>query len=348
MLAVDIGHAKGAVEGWAVCSAADDAAGFFLSCDKDLVSLAGDASAVDKEAAEGFGGALFLNFFEFAVAHEGVFVELDGELQASFEGIGVFIEFVAVEGHSGFKAQGISSSEAACFESQIFPCFEEAFEHEFGAVGVEVEFKAIFAGVSGACDEAGNTEDGAASGFVSFDGFEIEICEGAGDFDCVRALKGDHGPIGGDIFDVDILIVFIVVEPLENFVCVGGVDDEQEEFGEDVVDHVVEDVSFLVGHEGVAGGAGFEPLDFVGDEFVEEGDSIFAGDEDASHVSKIEESGGLANGVMFIFDAAVSNGHLVSGEGDHGCAEGDVEIMEGGLFHSEVSFEVAGVPEIVG
>ncbi len=79
----------------------------------------------------------------------------------------------------------------------------------------------------------------------------------------------------------------------------------------------------------MAGGAFGE---VAGTDFLEERESVFAGEFEAAHVGDVED-GGVGAGVFVLRDdAAVEEGHFPAGEVDHFRAGCDVEIVEWGTL----------------
>ena len=64
------------------------------------------------EADQGLAGAAALLPLEDVAADE-VFGEVDEAVKAGFDGGGVLVEFVAVEGEAGFGAEDVAGAEAA-------------------------------------------------------------------------------------------------------------------------------------------------------------------------------------------------------------------------------------------
>ncbi len=131
---VEVGHGDGFFEGGAEAAAGDEADFFFAG--EYFHVLAGGAAAFEDEAGEFLFRALGFDFFEDILADVAAdfgiviaFAVLDGEVQSGGDGIDGFGDFVAVEGHARFEAEGVSGSEAGGFDEIVF--FAEFGEHFF-------------------------------------------------------------------------------------------------------------------------------------------------------------------------------------------------------------------------
>ena len=100
----------------------------------------------------------------------------------------------------------------------------------------------------------------------------------------------------------------------------GGVDgvgdDEVVVFAEAVDDEVVQDTTGGVGEHGVTGATHLDLGKMPDQGVVECGRGLRPGDADLTHVGEIEDPGGLTNGHVFGFLAAVTQRHQPSGEVD--------------------------------
>ncbi len=220
---MDVGHGDGAFEGGGHGSGGDGADGFAVEGDGH--ALAGGAGTVDEEADEFLFEACGFEFSEGFDADE-FFFEIDGPAEASGEGVGIFGEFVAVEGHAGFEAEGVACAEAGGFEDLVFTiAFEEVVDGEVGGGVPADDFRAIFAGVSGA--EDGELDDHHVAHV--FEVVAFDVGEGIGEdiveeLDGFWALNGDHGGFAGFVIEI-YAVEADGVEVSEKFFTVGGVAD---------------------------------------------------------------------------------------------------------------------------
>ena len=120
------------------------------------------------------------------------FVQFEPALEAGFEDVDVFGDFVAVEAHAGFEAEGVARAEAAGADAELGAGVEECVPHLYccGFVGGDVDLEAVFAAVAGARDEdvvdAGDLSPGEP---VIFDRGEVDLGELLQGFKRARALQ---------------------------------------------------------------------------------------------------------------------------------------------------------------
>ncbi len=109
-------------------------------------------------------------------ADEFAFVQFEPAGEAGLENVDVFRDFVAVEAHARFEAQGVARAKAAGTNAELGACIEQRVPHLDGGwlVRGNVDFEAVFAGVAGARDHRiGNAGDRSPSEPVVLDGGEI-------------------------------------------------------------------------------------------------------------------------------------------------------------------------------
>ena len=108
------------------------------------------------------------------------FVELEPAREAGFEDVDLFGDFVAVEAHAGFEAEGVARAQAAGTNAELRAGFEQRIPHlhRRGFVGGDVDLESIFARVAGARDQhVGNARDRSPGEVVIPDGGEIDFGE---------------------------------------------------------------------------------------------------------------------------------------------------------------------------
>ena len=133
------------------------------------------------------------------------------------------------------------------------------------------------------------------------------------------ALQGQRAEISGQILQIHVgppgKRRQLGAQPGGVRAGAGGVDDEEELLGLDLIDvEVVNRAAALVAHEGVLALAALEFADVVGQDAVEEFGSGAAAHHDFAHVGYVKQAGGGADGVMFFEDAGVMQGHFPAAE----------------------------------
>jgi hypothetical protein len=321
-----IGEGDGVVEAGGVGAAGDGAD--LLVFAPDGVAFAGGAFAVEGEADELFGGAVFEVAQDGVAADEG-FLGVDEQVAGGGDGGAVGGEFVAVEGVADFEAEGVAGAEAGGLE---VGGGEQGTPDGGGGLGGEVPFVAPFAGVAGAADQHGG------AGPFGFEGVEVaQVGEGlvVDGFDggaAGGALDVDFGPGGGEVGELG-LGGEVGLDPGGVGGAGGGVDDEQEAgFGEAVAGEVVEDAAGFVEQVAVAALADAEGGDVLGEQVFEVGRGGGAGQFEFAHVGDVEDGGVLAGVGVFGEDAGVLDGHVPAAEGGDAGVEGEVFGVEWSLF----------------
>lgn len=288
--------------------------------------------AFDGEGDRAAGGAGLALGGEGGLANEGLwFVPCEEGAESGFERGDVRAEFVAVERQASFEAEGVAGSEAGGENAVRLAGGEEVVPEGFGRSDGKDEFEAVFSGVAGACDPEiaavpVGEEDAVAWGEVRKVGQS-----GAKDRGGKGALEGKGGGFGRGVVEGDAggeVALHPVVVGLDH----GGVDDEEKGFRVGAIEEeVVEDTAGFKQEEGVLALAGGEFGDVVGEEPVEVGERVWAGDPEFAHVGDIKEAGLGANGVVFLEDAGVLDGHEPAAEGDHSGTEAAVDGIEGNV-----------------
>ena len=210
------------------------------------IRVAGD-STLDHFEADDFAlrSAFGLNRQQGVAADEVAFIELEPAREAGFEDINIFRDFVAVEAHAGFEAEGVARAQAAGADAELRARVEQRVPRVGGGgfVGRNVELEAVFAGVAGAGDDhIWNAGDCAPGEPVVFDGGEIEFGQFGESLKRVRALQGELRVVGGVVPQVNPRpTANLAVDPGEVFILGARVDNEQivvgaEAVHEDVVD----------------------------------------------------------------------------------------------------------------
>ena len=287
------------------------------------------------------GSAFGLDGHEGVAADEVAFIELEPAREAGFEDVDVLRDFVAVEAHAGFEAEGVARAEAAGANAELCARVEESVPHVHGGglVGRDVELEAVFAGIAGAGDDhigdAGNCAPGEP---VIFDGGEIELGELGESLERARALQGELRVVGGVVAQMNAgKAANLAVDPGEVFILGAGVDDQQIVVGAEAVDEdVVDEGARGCEQRGVVRLAIFELRGVVHGDVLDGGERAGAAELDFAHVADVEEADAGAHGHVLGNKAAagawVFDRHVPAAEVDHFGFEGAMRGVECGFF----------------
>lgn len=337
---VDESHCDWSIQCGAVAAACDCAD--LRVADFNSHALARGAFAFDQDAHELLGRAAGIaGFLEGFHSDEGlaafvfVFIEGDCEIYAARQGVDVFAEFVAVEGHACFEPECVPRAQACGLEQCLGLCdfgiFEEQLEgHVYGACG-EDRFDSILAGVAGAADDDLHDEQ-----VLDREAVSLERGDFGTDFsDQVHhrgALDGDHGGFFGSVLDLGLPLRRGQdgLEMGEQFLAIRCVDDDHELVVIHAVDEdIVANAALLVAHQRVATLADLHIADSARTEPFEQSAGVPAGDHDAAHMGHIEDPAAGADLAVLLVDARVEHGHFPAGELDHFGVMFKMELVEG-------------------
>src|SRR5262249_9605914 len=129
-------------------AARDDAD--LLTAGRDDRPLAGDALALQLQADTPPQAFVLLAASQRVTADELALIQLYRPAEARLKRVGVFIQFVPIQGHGGFEAQRITSTEAA----RLDPTGDQFLPQYGPLVLTDHEFQTILAGVAGPADDA--------------------------------------------------------------------------------------------------------------------------------------------------------------------------------------------------
>ncbi len=170
---------------------------------------------------------------------------LSQRVEAGFEDVDVLRDFVAVEAHAGFEAEGVARAQAAGSDGELRARIEQRVPHLHGGglVGGDVDLEAVFAGVAGARDQhVGNAGDRAPGEPVILDGGEIDFGELGESLERARALQGQLRVVAGVVAEMNAgPAADLLLDPGEVLVGGAGVDDEEIVVGAEAVDENVVD-----------------------------------------------------------------------------------------------------------
>src|SRR6266699_4382882 len=120
---------------------------------------------------------LFL-YLEQGIASDKVtLIELDGPAEATFEGIGLLVQFMAVEAETGLQAQGIACSQASRQQTLRFTCCQEIIPELDDIDRCAVKFKAIFTCIASTRDETVYAIYAASLKVVIANTRQINVCK---------------------------------------------------------------------------------------------------------------------------------------------------------------------------
>ena len=105
-------------------------------------------------------------------------------------------------------------------------------------------------------------------------------------------------------------------EPCQQFVAVSRIDDQPQWIGQPVDQDIVEHAALVVADQRVAHLTLLHPRNILGHDLIERGDGIVSDDLETSHVTQVEDSGTLANRMVFSGEARVPDWHLEATELD--------------------------------
>src|ERR1700693_3733320 len=111
------------------------------------------------------------------VAADEVLVKAEGPIEACLERIRAGGDGVAVQGHPRLQPQRVPGPEAGRPDPIRLPFLEQRPPEPHGIVSAAKQFKAVFAGVAGPRDHAGNVRDLALDEGVVLDAAELRWCQ---------------------------------------------------------------------------------------------------------------------------------------------------------------------------
>ena len=329
----DVGEADPRLEG----GRKGTAGGFgdLLITDKDGVVGAGRGAGADHfEGDEAALDSLGFLFGKGGATDKIGFREIHEKAQSRLEGGGLVIEIGAVEWVAHFEAEGIARAEATGFDGEGQAFLEDGVPSFDGDSGWAEDFESVFARVTGSGDVKRLIIDENGEDFVVSRGGVLVGEKGLEEGGGLGALDGEASEVIAVIFEGDRGIE-VGEHPGEIFFDFRGIDHEEEAvFGDAVDDEIIDDATGGVEEESILALADEESVDIVGEEAVEPGGGLGAFGEKLAHVGDIEDAEILANGVMFVDDPGVLDGHGPATEVDHFGTESDVFSVEWSLFES--------------
>lgn len=275
----------------------------------------------------------------------------DDPAQASLDGGGGVIQVVAVQAHARLEPQAVPRAQARELEL-LRADGQQRLGHGHGLPGGgDRDLEAVLAGVAAAADEHGAGRAGAGQPDLGRGaGAKVQL----GQADRVRVGEHgleDRGAQGALQGDEPLLVLLLMADLAAKggelggqvgvvLVAAGGVGDDVEGvMGKLGDDGVVDDAAGLGVQEGGQGA----PVDGQGLEVgrgdgLQEGGGVRAAEDALHHVRDIKERGVGAGELVRLGDgeARVLHGHLEAAKGDHLCAMGQVEIVQGRLLEGRL------------
>ena len=257
-------------------------------------------------------------------------IEIDCEIEADRKGIGVFTEFVAIEGHPGLQSQRVPGSQPTAAEAKRPARGMNGLPDGRRRGGIDHQFDTILTGVArpaDGCRMAG--DDGRRRPVVSQAGNAIGIggrTEAADDLNCPWTLHGDHCRLEGAVCKRHTRRRQTALQPGDDPLTVARIDD-QPHAGRAVGRIRIAGDERIVEHDRSAVGIARDQripdaahLDAgypSGEQRLQPLDRLGAAHREPPHVRDVEQAGRLPSGKMLLDDRCVLNGHQPTGEVDH-------------------------------
>ena len=149
-----------------------------------------------------------------------------------------------------------------------------------------------------------------------------------------RALYGYLAPVVGIVENAYLIAFCIAQQPLIVLVDIRGVDDEKEGIVGIffIYQKIVHRTAVGIEHHSIKDLAGFHETDVVREDVIHELLGLGAVDEYLAHMGYIEDAGTLADGIVFLGDGTVLDGHIEAGERAHFGSQGEMLAVEAGHF----------------
>src|SRR5262249_9666651 len=157
--------------------------------DLDFVAVAPDAAPAHFKTDPLAGNSLLFLLDERVAADETASVEFHDPGEIGFPGRDRRIYLMSVERHLRFEPERISRPQTRGLDAEFFAGRKDLTPDARRFRRSDVDFKAILAGVAGACDPRGRAADGSVSEPVILDRRDIDRCELSQGFERPRALN---------------------------------------------------------------------------------------------------------------------------------------------------------------
>ncbi len=245
-------------------------------------------------------------------------------------------EFVAVERHACFEAEGVAGSQAGRDKPVAFAGFKECFPQR-GSVRVrDVDLEPVFARVAGAGQQQVLSADGHLNSRVVLElrdqGVLLRRDEPQHDGFRIRTLDSDQGGPCGGVLDNNVETRRTLLQLRCNNCSVARIRHHEELLRTPTVrDEVVDDAAVGVADQRVLGFAVGDRGQLAHQGVVQEGGCFRAGHPDFAHVGEVEQAGRLAHRVVLSQLGVVLEGHLPAAEVREGRAGLFVLLIESGV-----------------
>ena len=182
--------------------------------------------------------------------------------------------------------------------------------------------RAVFSGVAGAAQDEALPLVLHVAERVEGEGLGLFVAQYLyHDFLCLGALDGNLAPAGRCVFHFAGKAGRLLLNPGKVFVDVGGVHHQEEvvRLKLAVYEEVVHRTAVRIAHHAVEYLAGLEAAaaDLIGKDVVDESLGLGALHKDLAHMGNVEHTHSLADGQVFLGNAAVLDGHNEACKGAH-------------------------------
>src|SRR5690606_15039793 len=249
----------------------------------------------------------------------------DGPGHVGGQGRGLFVDIGAVEIQSGLQSQGIPGAQSAGLAAGALQGVPEGCRLR----GRQQDFQTVLAGIAGTGYEPVTLG-------LPMDGVDplgqrgLRICHHTGATGPgQRALDRDHRQLPA-LGPLDLPPGSLAADPFQITLAGTGIDHQPVAVGQAVDDEVVEDTPVRVEHGGIQRPARrLQTTDVVGQQVLQEGGGVSAGDIHHAHVRNVEDPG-LAAHLMVLLDLrTVMQWHVPAAEIDHPGTGGQVTVIQG-------------------
>ena len=323
-----VGHADGLLHVRRLRSAGDHTD--FGVADIRVVAVAADAALQHLETDNPAPRAARLLLAQGGRTDEVVLLPADDPVQVRFDRGRGLVDVVAVEAHARFEAEGVARAEAARDDVDGLARLEQREPHLVGLRGRDEDLEAVLAGVAGARDGRADVGDFPVAEPVVLQAREVDAGKRLEHVHRFGTLHGDEriarARVDGDrVADTLDVLGDPCVVPGD----IAGVDHQQKMRRAEAVDQQVIDERALRRQQtGVLRLSDGELRRVVGRDALDRGERVLAGDLDLAHMADVEDSSAVADGGMFVREAAVLDRHVPSAERDHSGARHAVTGIE--------------------
>lgn len=229
---------------------------------------------------------------------------------------------VAVERHACFETEGVARRESGGHDPTLGSGVEQGVPDHRGDLGVAVQLEAVLAGVPGAGDEDLAAVEQCVEHAVVAEFVERGLrLQPVGDDEGVertrrgRPLDRDEGRPVGVVRHEDVVAGGALLHGPDGDVPVAGVRDDEEDVVTGAVDdEVVEDPAVRGQEQRVLRATDRHRAERPGERSVEVRHGLGPLHTDLGHVREVEDTRGLAHGVVFGEVGRVPDRHAVPGE----------------------------------